>query len=110
MELDLHPNIVHRMTILVRSEIAARTPGCKFKGVVECNEVYVIAGHKGHPEKGRQKGRPPRHRALKGAPGRRTLKKEKPLFSEPLNELEMLPFLCSRTLKKTQLSRFCGLS
>ncbi|EFK10441.1 conserved domain protein [delta proteobacterium NaphS2] len=47
-ELDLNPDVTHRMTILLRSEIAARKPGCKFKGVVECDEVYVIAGHKGH--------------------------------------------------------------
>ncbi|EFK11662.1 conserved domain protein, partial [delta proteobacterium NaphS2] len=77
-ELDLNPDVAHRMTILLRSEIAARKPGCKVSGVVECDEVYVIAGHKGHPEKVRQKGRAPRCRALKGAPGRGTLEKEKP--------------------------------
>ncbi|EFK06295.1 conserved hypothetical protein [delta proteobacterium NaphS2] len=77
-ELDLNPDVAHRMTILLRSEIAARKPGCKVSGVVECDEVYVIAGHKGHPEKVRQKRRAPRCRALKGAPGRGTLEKEKP--------------------------------
>jgi transposase-like protein len=46
------------------------------KGVVECDEVYVVAGHKGQPDK--IKGRRGRRRRLKGAPGRGTLAKEKP--------------------------------
>jgi transposase-like protein len=45
---------------------------------VECDEVYVVAGHKGHPEATIQQGRPGRRRRLKGAPGRGTLDKEKP--------------------------------
>jgi transposase-like protein len=43
---------------------------------VECDEVYVVAGHKGRPDK--IKGRDPRCRRLKGARGRGTLEKEKP--------------------------------
>jgi len=77
-ELDLHPDVVHRMTLFLRSEILVRKPGCKVSGVAECDEVYVIAGHKGYPESVRSKNRPGRHRALKGAPGRGTLEKEKP--------------------------------
>ena len=46
--------------------------------VVECDEVYVKAGHKGRPESVRRKNRSGRRRALKGAPGRGTLEKEKP--------------------------------
>jgi hypothetical protein len=45
---------------------------------VECDEVYIVAGHKGHPEATLQQGRPGRRRRLKGAPGRGTLDKEKP--------------------------------
>ena len=45
---------------------------------MECDEVYVVAGHKGHPEATLQQGRPGRRRRLKGAPGRGTLDKEKP--------------------------------
>jgi hypothetical protein len=44
---------------------------------VECDEVYVVAGHKGHPEVVK-KGREGCRRRLKGAPGRGTLAKEKP--------------------------------
>jgi len=47
-------------------------------GEVECDEVYIVAGHKGHPEAVLQQGRVGRRRRLKGAPGRGTLEKEKP--------------------------------
>ena len=47
-------------------------------GEVECDEVYVVAGHKGHPEIVAQQGRPGRRRRLKGKPGRGTLAGEKP--------------------------------
>jgi transposase-like protein len=45
---------------------------------VECDEVYVVAGHKGHPASVRAQGRQGRRRRLKGARGRGTLAKEKP--------------------------------
>ncbi len=45
---------------------------------MECDEVYIVAGHKGHPEMVRAQGRLARRRRLKGAPGRGTLEKEKP--------------------------------
>ena len=45
---------------------------------VECDEAYVIAGHKGHPEVLKTKGRQGRRRRLKGPCGRGTLAKERP--------------------------------
>ena len=45
---------------------------------VECDEAYVIAGHKGHPEVVQNKGRTGRRRRLQGKPGRGTLEKERP--------------------------------
>src|SRR5208283_5052127 len=45
---------------------------------VECDEVYVVAGHKGKPEEVKKKGRLGRRRRLKGERGRGTLEKEKP--------------------------------
>ena len=45
---------------------------------VECDEAYVIAGHKGQPEVVKSKGRQGRHRRLKGKAGRGTLEKERP--------------------------------
>ena len=45
---------------------------------VECDEAYVIAGHKGQPEVVKSKGRPGRRRRQKGKVGRGTLEKERP--------------------------------
>ena len=45
---------------------------------VECDEAYVIAGHKGQPEVVKSKGRKGRQRRLKGKAGRGTLEKERP--------------------------------
>ena len=44
---------------------------------VECDEAYVTAGHKGHPEVVKQQGRKGRRRR-KGPCGRGTLAKERP--------------------------------
>lgn len=40
--------------------------------------MYIVAGHKGHPDEVRRQGRPGRRRRLKGQRGRGTLDKEKP--------------------------------
>lgn len=48
------------------------------QGQVECDEVYVVAGHKGQPEAVAQAGRVGRRNRLKGERGRGTLEKEKP--------------------------------
>jgi transposase-like protein len=45
---------------------------------VECDEAYVIAGHKGQPEVVQPKERKGRRRRLKGQGGRGTLEKERP--------------------------------
>ena len=45
---------------------------------VECDEAYVTAGHKGHPEVVKQQGRKGRRRRRKGPCGRGTLAKERP--------------------------------
>jgi len=47
-------------------------------GEIECDEVYVVAGHKGQPDRVRQRQRPGRRRRLKGARGRGTAATEKP--------------------------------
>ena len=48
-ELGLNPNDVQRMTEQLRQGIVARQPEPVLTGEVECDEVYVVAGHKGHP-------------------------------------------------------------
>jgi transposase-like protein len=45
---------------------------------VECDEAYVVAGHKGQPEAVKKKRRTGRRRRLKGKRGRGTLDKERP--------------------------------
>jgi len=45
---------------------------------VECDEAYVIAGHKGHPEVVKEKGRKGRRRRLQGKCGRVLVEKEMP--------------------------------
>lgn len=45
---------------------------------IEFDEVYLVAGHKGRPDKVKAKGRAARRRRLKGCRGRGTLAKEKP--------------------------------
>ena len=45
---------------------------------VECDEAYVVAGHKGQPEVVQSKGRKSRRRRRKSKSGRGTMAKEKP--------------------------------
>ena len=45
---------------------------------MECDEVYIVAGHKGNPIAVAEKGRKGRRNRLKGTRGRGTLEKEKP--------------------------------
>lgn len=56
-ELDLNEDDVQRMTEQLRKGILASQaqPGL-LSGNVECDEVYVVAGHKGHPEAVKKKG------------------------------------------------------
>lgn len=49
-ELGLNPNDVQRMTEQLRQGIVARQPEPVLSGAVECDEVYVVAGHKGHSD------------------------------------------------------------
>ena len=75
-ELNLNESDGQAMAEALRGGIVQRRPPVRMGGVVECDEVYVVAGHKGRPD--RIKGRAPRRRRLQGAPGRGTLAKEKP--------------------------------
>ncbi|MCY7350172.1 MAG: IS1595 family transposase [Cytophagaceae bacterium] len=61
--------------------------GCKknpvpvLSGILEADECYVVAGHKGQPLRVRKSGRKPRRRRLKGKRGRGTSADEKnPVF------------------------------
>ena len=77
-ELDLHRSDAHGMATAVREAVCEHKPPPTFQGEVECDEVYVIAGHKGNPEAVHRANRPGRRNRLRGARGRGTLAKEKP--------------------------------
>lgn len=77
-ELDLNKDDVQQMTTQLRSGIVVKKPKVLLTGEVECDEMYLIAGHKGQPEVVKSKGRKGRRRRLKAKPGRGTLAQEKP--------------------------------
>ena len=56
--LDLDPDDARRMTTALREGVVLRKPEVTLSGEVECDEVDVVAGHKGHPEAVRKKGGP----------------------------------------------------
>ena len=49
-ELDINKDDARVMISQLRQGIVDRTPPVVLEGEVECDEVYVVAGHKGHPE------------------------------------------------------------
>jgi hypothetical protein len=49
-ELELDPGDVRAMVQQLRQGIVDRRPPVALSGEVECDEVDVVAGHKGHPE------------------------------------------------------------
>lgn len=49
-ELDLDESDTQQMTALLRADIVAKKPAVKINGEAECDEVYIVAGHKGYPE------------------------------------------------------------
>ena len=55
-ELDLNTSDVQQMTHQLRQGVVVRKPAVKLAAVVECDEVYVVAGHKGHPEAVKKRG------------------------------------------------------
>ncbi len=76
-ELDLNKDDVQQMTAQLRTGIVVKKPKVILTGEVECDEMYLIAGHKGQPEVVKSKGRKGRRRRLKAKQGRGTLVKEK---------------------------------
>jgi transposase-like protein len=48
-ELDLNADDVQAMASCLREGLVAKAPEVKLEGVVEIDEVYVVAGHKGNP-------------------------------------------------------------
>ena len=57
-ELDLNKDDVQEMTTQLRSGVVDLKPESTLQGIVECDEVYIVAGHKGHPEAVKKKALP----------------------------------------------------
>jgi transposase-like protein len=57
-ELDMDRSDVQAMVQQLRQGIVDRRPAVVLEGEVECDEVYVVAGHKGNPEAVKKKGDP----------------------------------------------------
>jgi len=71
-ELDLDPDEAQAMATKLREGIVQRRPVEVLSGEVECDEVYVVAGHKGHPEAVKKKAAPPAA-SVEGGAGSRDL-------------------------------------
>ena len=48
-ELGLNKDDVQQMTTQLRQGIVDQKESVSLQGEVECDEVYIVAGHKGHP-------------------------------------------------------------
>jgi transposase-like protein len=48
-ELGIDPDDAQVMASQLREGIVCRKPEVQLSGEVECDDVYVVAGHKGHP-------------------------------------------------------------
>ena len=55
-ELDLNKDDAHQMTSQLRQGIVRKKPSPTLTDEVECDEVYIVAGHKGKPEEVEKKG------------------------------------------------------
>lgn len=49
-ELDLNKDDVQQMTEALRKDVTIKKPEATLEGEAEIDEVYIVAGHKGHPE------------------------------------------------------------
>jgi len=55
-ELDLNKHDVHQITTQLRQGIIAQQPLSTLSGEVKCDEVYIVAGHKGQPSEVAKQG------------------------------------------------------
>jgi transposase-like protein len=55
-ELEMNEDSIQEMTTVLRNGIVEQEPTIMLEGTVECDEVYVVAGHKGQPEAVKKKG------------------------------------------------------
>lgn len=80
-ELNLNKDDVHTMTTQLRHGIVEKKPRVLLAGEVECDEVYVMAGHKGNPDAVKKKVENPGGDASKASGVGAHLPKRSPRFS-----------------------------
>ncbi len=103
-ELELNTADVQQMTSALRQMVYAQRIPVVLTGEVECDEVYLVAGHKGHPAIVGELGREGRRNRLKGARGRGTLAAEKPPIFGMIQRagellIQMLPNVQQKTIQ-----------
>ena len=103
-ELELNQADVQGMTSALRQMVYLRRQPPLLTGEVEFDEVYLVAGHKGHPATVCDLGREGRRNRLKGARGRGTLAAEKPpifgmIQRSGLLLIHMLPNVQQQTIQ-----------
>ena len=57
-ELDISERTVHDMCDKLRRKVFEDRPAVQLSGEVELDEVYVVAGHKGHPDAVKKRAEP----------------------------------------------------
>ena len=77
-ELSINESDAYQMTTAAAWWHCKKKPAVILSNEVECDEAYVVAGHKGQPEVVKSKGRKGRRRRRKGKAGRGTMEKERP--------------------------------
>jgi transposase-like protein len=55
-ELGINKDDAQGMSRALREGVNAKKPPVQLGSEVECDEVYIVAGHKGHPEAVKKKG------------------------------------------------------
>lgn len=80
-ELDVDKDVVQDMTTQLRQGIALSQPAVNLSSEVECDEVYVTAGHKGNPEAVKKRGAKDGGIGSKGFGGEAHLKRKNRRFS-----------------------------
>jgi transposase-like protein len=58
-ELEMSETQIHEMTKILRDGIVQQEASIELSETVECDEVYVVAGHKGHPDSVKKKDESP---------------------------------------------------
>lgn len=102
IELEINKDDMQKMTQLLRQQLSDNKEEIKLSGEVEFDEVYIIAGHKGHPQAVKAKGRKARRNRLKGARGRGTLATEKPpIFGMIQRGGDVFIRMCENVKQKT---------